>query len=116
MMDTITLKYTASSVEYTQNFDVIAIWKDYFKEETKYDELDWTKGKIVHAVYDRWNVHFGHLTEAQQNFLIQWELHEVESTTKMTYNSTDYGPLIIQKLTIKPHNGVLIFILQEPNP
>lgn len=115
-MKSIQLTYNDGSQLVSRNFDVVVLWKDYYKEETSYTGIDWKQGKIVHAVYDRWNIYFGNLSEADQDFLIEWEKHEIEADTKMTYNSTDYGPLIIQRLDIKPNKGILRFILQEPNP
>jgi len=111
-METISFKYTISTTDYTRDIDVIFYEQDYIEESEIYEDVDFTKGVEIYAEYKRWTMYFGLLTATDMDYLIQWKRHDY--SPKFTISSTEYGPLIVDKIKITHEGGSLIAHARSP--
>lgn len=109
-MATLTFKYNDGSAQ-SRALDVLTYWQDWEEEVQEYEDVDWEKGEELFATYKKWHIHFGLLSEADQDFLIAWQ--RADYSRQVNISSTDYN-VIIEKIKIDFDEGYVIVINKSP--
>lgn len=93
-METVEFKF--SSGDSAEEFNAVYVVPDFIEDAEKYDDINFTKRKIQNAKWKVFEVRFGYLTVAKQNYLLELK---VQTAPQFIYATTTYN---IQVLEIQP--------------
>jgi len=84
-METVQFKLTSGSS--TEDFNAVYVIPDFIEDAEKYNDINFTRRKVQNAYWKVWEIRFGFLTVAKQDYLNELK---VQTAPQFIYNSVTY--------------------------
>lgn len=97
-----TVQFKLNSGASTEDFPAVYVIPFFIEDAEKYTDINFVRRKIQNAKWAAWEIRFGRLTVAKQNYLLELA---VEAAPQFIYQSTTYNIEILENPNVRFQGG-----------
>jgi hypothetical protein len=106
-----TVYFKTASAASATNYDAVSAAPFFETDETAYSELDFSKKRVVHAIYKGWKIELAFLTEAEMDYFEQLGTYQAP---QISFDNINYYDITIQQIRMQVTGAQITVLKNEP--